>query len=112
MRYILIFWAVPMGLFWGWYTLSYYDINFGTQFFSRLAHDFVFRVYSHYSGIEAEALPILVAQACIFDTFLIFGILAFRRRKRIAEWWRSRRQINAPGFGREALEAGREPLEG
>lgn len=112
MRYILIFWAVPMGLFWGWYYLSFYDINLGTMFFSRLAHDFVFAVYAHYTGIEATALPGLVAKACVVDTILIFAILAFRRRKRIAEWWRTRRAASALDYRSEALPAGQERLEG
>lgn len=112
MRYILIFWAVPMSFFWGWYYLSFYDINFGLLFFSRVLHDFVFEVYAHYLGLEASAIPGMIAKACVVDTLLIMAILAFRRRKRIAAWWASRKEANSAGFSNQVLEAGQEPLEG
>jgi hypothetical protein len=91
MRYILLFWALPMGLFWTWYGLSFHDINFGVLFFSRLLHDEVFRLYGGILGLDPSILPAMVARACVVDTVLIFGILAFRRRKPIAAWIRERR---------------------
>ncbi len=91
MRYILLFWALPMGLFWGWYGLAANDINFGLLFFSREIYDEVFNLYGQITGIDPAALPPLVARACVVDTALIFGILAFRRRKAIAGWLRERR---------------------
>ena len=118
MRYVLIFWGAPMGLFWSWFYLSYHDINFGTVYFSRLLHDFAFDFYAHilnqYGGmsVEAGAIPAMIARACVIDTLLIFAILAFRRRKRIVKWWRNRQNVNRADFGDELLEAGREPLEG
>lgn len=87
MKYILIFWAIPMSLFWGWFGLSYYDINFGVLMFSRLFHDFAFEFYGGLIGIEPATIPALVARACVVDTFIIFGILAFRRRAEIRAWW-------------------------
>lgn len=86
MRYILLFWALPMGIFWGWYYLSYNDINFGYAFFSRQVHDLAFQMYGQILGIAPETIPPLVARACIVDTALIFAIFAFRRRKDIAAW--------------------------
>ena len=86
MRYILLFWALPMGIFWGWYYLSYYDIHFGYAFFSRQVHDLAFQIYGHILGIAPETIPPLVARACALDTALIFAILAFRRRREIAAW--------------------------
>ena len=118
MRYVLIFWAAPMSLFWGWYYLSFNDINFGMLFFSRLLHDFVFEFYAHYLNqylsmdVEAGALPGMIAEACIVDTLLIAAILAWRRRRKIADWWRARQDDRSDAFNREAIEAGREPLEG
>ena len=87
MRWILIFWALPLGFFWGWYFLSYHDINFGLLFFSRLVHDFAFEFYGSMLGIDPAIIPGLVARACVIDTALIFGIFAFRRRREIAAWW-------------------------
>ena len=86
MRYVLLFWALPMGIFWGWYFLSLNDMSFGIQFFSRRMHDLVFHIYGSILGIDPETIPAMVARACIFDTFLIFGILAFRRRASIIAW--------------------------
>lgn len=95
MRYILLFWALPMGLFWSWYGLSFHDMNFGMLFFSRMLHDEVFRLYGEILGLDPSILPGMVAQACIVDTLLIFGILAFRRRKAITAWLRVRRERTA-----------------
>lgn len=104
MRWILIFWGVPMGFFWGWYYLSYHDINFGLLFFSRTLHDFFFDFYGEMLGIDPETIPGLVAHACITDTVLIFSILAFRRRREIMSWWKS-----LTATGRAGPEAGRAP---
>ncbi|TKT76835.1 DUF6105 family protein [Aquamicrobium sp. LC103] len=109
MRYILIFWAVPMGLFWGWYYLSYHDINFGFLFLSRLVHDFAFETYGNLLGIEPSTIPPLVARACVIDTALIFGIFAFRRRREIMRWVSETRQAMAERSRHAAPEAGRAP---
>lgn len=92
MRYILVFWALPMGFFWSWFLLAYNDISFGMLFLSRELYDRVFMVYGHITGIAPDALPALIARACIVDTFLIFGIFAFRRRRDIAAWIAVQRQ--------------------
>ena len=31
-------------------------------------------------------------QAIVFDSFLVFALLAFRRRRQIRAWWQARRQ--------------------
>ena len=103
MRYILIFWAVPMGLFWGWYYLSYHDISFGLLVLSRQVHDYAFGFYADILGIEAATIPPLVARACIIDTALIFSIYGFRKRREIVAWW------NGLGANAPAPEAGRAP---
>lgn len=91
MRYILLFWALPLGLFWGWFGLSFYDVNFGLVIFSRMFHDFAFQLYGNIIGIDPATIPPLVARACAVDTLLIFGFLAFRKRRAIAAWLRERR---------------------
>jgi hypothetical protein len=90
MRYILIFWAAPLGFFWGWYFLSLNDVNFGTTFFSGKMHRLVFDIYGHILGIDPQVIPSMVAKACILDTALIFSIFAFRKRAAISGWWQSR----------------------
>jgi hypothetical protein len=95
-RYILFFWAVPLGLFWAWFGLSYYDMNFGVLMLSRLFHDFAFQLYGNMLGIDPATIPPLVARACVVDTALIFSIFAFRRRREIAAWWREKRSAMEP----------------
>ncbi len=84
MRIILGLWFFPLFFFWGWYGLSYYDVSFGLSFFSRELHDVVFLVYSHQTGIPAEKIPGILAGACVFDSFIVLGIAAYRWR---AKWW-------------------------
>lgn len=91
MRYLFWLWFMPLSLFWGWFGLSYYDMNFGTVFLSRELHDLVFAIYGHLLDIDPATIPGLFLRACIFDSFLIFGIVAFRKRRQIREWWAKRR---------------------
>ncbi len=90
MRYVFWFWFVPMGFLWSWYLLSLNDISMGLSFYSRDTHDLVFAIYGHILGMEKETVINLLIKACIVDSFLIMGILAFRRRRQIAQWWRER----------------------
>lgn len=90
MRYVFWFWFVPMGLLWGWYGLSYHDINFGLTALSRSTHDLVFAIYGHILGIEKDVVVRLLIKACIVDTILIMAIVAFRRRRAIRAWWAQR----------------------
>jgi Family of unknown function (DUF6105) len=89
MRYVLIFWAVPLSLFWGWYFASLNDLGGGSGFFSYAMHRLVFHIYGEVLGVDPSIIPGLAARACVFDTFLIFGILAFRRRKQIVDYMRT-----------------------
>ncbi|MBZ0164009.1 MAG: DUF6105 family protein [Notoacmeibacter sp.] len=86
MRYLLIFWAAPVALFWGWYYLSYYDINFGSIYLSRRLHDLVFELYGNILGIDPASIPSMIGNAFFIDTLVIGAIIAFRRRRAIAEW--------------------------
>ena len=54
MRYILLFWATPLVLLWGWFFLSYYDWNFGFLFLSREFHDFAFQIYGQIQSLTGE----------------------------------------------------------
>ena len=64
MRYLVALWALPLGLFWGWFGLSYYDVNFGYLILSRQVHDLVFDLYGQILGLAPEQIPWLVAKAC------------------------------------------------
>ena len=90
MKWILIFWALPLALLGSWYGLSYYDINFGWLILSRQMHDLVFQIYGNILGIPPENLPPLVLRAVIVDSLVLFAILAYRRRREIVAWWHRR----------------------
>jgi hypothetical protein len=91
MRYLLAAWAAPLALFWGWYFLSLNDLNFGYVMLTRNMHDFVFDIYGQILGVDPATIPALVAEACLFDTFFIAALYAFRRRRDIQSWFRDRR---------------------
>ena len=88
MRWVITLWALPMGIFWGWYFLSINDINFGVVMMTRQFHDLFFQLYGDMLGVDPATIPPLVAKACILDTVLIAVIWAFRRRKNLLVWVR------------------------
>ncbi len=90
MKWFLILWAGPVLLLTSWYGLSYYDMSFGFFMLTRQTHDLVFQIYGNILGIAPETIPPLVARAIAFDSFIVLGIVAFRKRKQIAAWWQKR----------------------
>ncbi len=110
MRYVLLFWALPVGTFWGWYFLSLNDINFGFLFLSRDVHDFAFRIYGELLGIDPAAIPGMVADACLFD----FGPnpVAFRVPPAPADQGAARPLLAGAGGRAELISAGRARPEG
>jgi len=105
MKWFLFLWAMPIALLGGWYGLSYYDMSFGIFMLTRDAHDLVFQIYGHVLGIPPEDLPPLVARAIVFDSFLVLALIAFRRRRKIAAWWRARRQVSGGLASDESLSS-------
>lgn len=95
MRYVFAAWATPLLIFWSWYFLSYYDLNFGFTMLTRQVHDLVFALYGNALGLDPATLPWLVAKACILDTAILLAIWAFRRRREIAAWLRAKRHPDA-----------------
>jgi hypothetical protein len=90
MKWFLILWAGPVLLLGAWYGLSYYDMSFGFFMLTRQTHDLVFQIYGNILGIDPEALPPLVARAIAVDSLIVLAIVAFRKRRQIAAWWRAR----------------------
>lgn len=80
MKWLLIFWAVPLALLGSWYTLSYYDVSFGTMLLSRDMHDLVFVIYGQALGMAPEDVPPLVLKAIVVDTALVAGLIMLKRR--------------------------------
>jgi hypothetical protein len=102
-KWILILWALPLALLGAWYGLSYYDINFGWLILSRQMHDIVFEIYGRILGVPAEDVPPMVLKAIVVDTLILFGILAFRRRRAIAAAWTRWRGAQSPRKESESL---------
>ena len=107
MRWVFAAWALPMGIFWGWYFLSLNDMNFGYVMLTRQVHDLLFELYGQMLGVEPATIPPLVAKACILDTGIILAIWAFRRRKEIAAWFAARRASMSERSLRRVRAAGR-----
>ncbi len=107
MRWVFAAWALPMGIFWGWYFLSLNDMNFGYVMLTRQVHDLLFELYGQMLGVDPTTIPPLVAKACILDTVIILAIWAFRRRKDVAVWFASRRAAMSERTLRRVREAGR-----
>ena len=63
MRWILIFWAMPIAVLGTWYGLSINDMNFGYLILSRQMNEFVFQLYGQILGIPPEDIPGLVVRA-------------------------------------------------
>ncbi|MEM9329704.1 MAG: DUF6105 family protein [Pseudomonadota bacterium] len=78
MRAILILWAIPLVLFWGWYGLSAYNLHFGLFFLERQFHDLIFQIYSNILGLPAEDIPLWLAWVFFIDTMIILAIAALR----------------------------------
>ena len=107
MRWVFAAWALPMGIFWGWYFLSLNDMNFGYVMLTRQVHDLLFELYGQMLGVDPATIPPLVAKACILDTVIILAVWAFRRRKDIAAWFASSRAAMSERTLRRVREAGR-----
>jgi Family of unknown function (DUF6105) len=106
MRYFLILWVAPLVLFWGWFGLSAYDLNFGSVYLSRELHDIVMAVYAKTLGIEADAIPQLFASASITDSVLVGAIIAYRWR---ARWWPRLRGFVEAQIARHRPDYGQSP---
>ncbi|UHS61152.1 hypothetical protein HRR99_06310 [Agrobacterium vaccinii] len=100
MKWLLIFWAGPIILLGSWYGLSYYDMSFGIFMLTRQANELVFQVYGNILGIAPESIPPLVARAIVVDSFVLFAIVGFRKRKAIAAWWCMRQSSKAAALAR------------
>lgn len=102
MKWVMIMWGGPVLFLTGWYVLSYYDMSFGIFMLTREAHDMVFALYGNILGMPPEVIPPLVARAMVVDTFIVFGLLALRRRKQLAAWYVQRFRKSQPAAPKPA----------
>lgn len=91
LKYLLIFWGVPVGVVVAWYSLSINDINFGFVLLSRVFNDLVFDVYGNILGMEAQAVRDLLIRTFVIDTLFIAAVIYFKPFRRIKAWWVARR---------------------
>jgi hypothetical protein len=85
-RYLLIFWALPLGSFWVWFFLSYLNVGLGTIYFTRSFHELYFELAGQILGVPPATVTLIIAKACLVDTLIIFAIVAVSKRRKIAEW--------------------------
>ena len=102
MRVILILWFVPLILFWTWYGLSAYDVNWGYFFLTRGFHDYIFAIYGKLLQMPPEDVPALIAGVFVFDSFIVLGIAALRWHK---HWFPGLKQMFSKAFGRTSPSA-------
>jgi hypothetical protein len=81
MRTLIALWLAPLAVFWGWYWLSLYDLGLGSMLFGPALHAEVFTVCGSWLGIDPEALPGLLAKACLIDALLAAALIALRFRR-------------------------------
>lgn len=105
MKWFLVLWAAPVGSLIAWYGLSYHDISLGFFMLTRETHDLVFQIYGNVLGIAPESIPPLVARALVVDTFIVLGIVAFRKRREIRAWWAARQDRSARLQSDESLSS-------
>jgi hypothetical protein len=84
MRILIILWAFPLIFFWGWYGLSYFDINFGIAFLNRHTHNVIFALYGQILGMPASEVPFALVKIFAFDSMLVLALAAWRWRK---DWY-------------------------
>ncbi|NDW06315.1 DUF6105 family protein [Jiella pacifica] len=108
MRAILILSLAPTALLFGWYWLSLADIggSFGGVYLSREMNEGVFLLLGRLLQVEPEHLPGMFTSGFAFDAALLFGFLAFRRRRALAVWCS---QLQWPAFSRASPRYDRAP---
>lgn len=87
MKYLLIFWALPVGAVAVWYYLSFNDNHFGFLLLSRVFNDAVFNAYGDILGMDAQSVRELLIRTFVIDTMFIAAILYFKPFRRIKAWW-------------------------
>lgn len=90
MRWVITLWFLPMALFWGWYLASAADL--GGIMFSRRFHEQMFDIYGNALGVDPVVIPGWLLKGCIVDSIVVLGLLAFAKRRAIADRWREWRQ--------------------
>lgn len=90
LRYLLIFWGIPVGALALWYYLSINDISFGVFLLSREFNDSYFGIYSRVLGVEVDVIRDSLTRVLLIDTVFVFAVVYFKPFSRLRNWWRFR----------------------
>ena len=91
MKYLIIFWGIPVGLLSLWHVLSMNDLNFGLFFLSREFNDTYFGIYSKITGVEVDAIRASLPRILLIDTVFVFAVVYFKPFSRLRNWWKNYR---------------------
>lgn len=87
MKYLLIFWGIPVGLLACWYGLSFNDMHFGYIVLSREFNDVVFQIYGQILGVDPSFIRGALINVLLVDTVIIFVLFYFKPIKRLRALW-------------------------
>ena len=91
LKYLIVFWGIPVGLLAVWHVLSMNDINFGLFFLSREFNDTYFGIYSQITGVEVDAIRASLPRILLVDTVFVFAVVYFKPFSRLRNWWKNYR---------------------
>ena len=90
MRYLLVFWGIPVGGLALWYYLSINDISFGIFLLSREFNDSYFAIYSKVLGIDVDVIRGSLMRVLLVDSVFVFAVVYFKPFSRLRNWWKNR----------------------
>lgn len=93
MKYLLIFWGIPVGSLALWYGLSFNNINFGYIVLSREFNDVVFQIYGQILGIDPSVIRSALIRLLLVDTVIIFAFFYFKPIRRLRALWAAHQPI-------------------
>lgn len=99
MRYLLVFWGIPVGGLALWYYLSINDISFGVFLLSREFNDSYFAIYSKVLGIDVDVIRGSLMRVLLVDSIFVFAVVYFKPFSRLRNWWKNRNtEINSTDY--------------
>lgn len=96
MKYLLLFWGIPVGFLALWYGLSINDMHMGMHFFSREFNDRVFNIYAGIFGIDPQVIRDSLMKTLIIDSIFVCLVVYFKPFSRLKNWWKNRNADNEP----------------
>lgn len=95
MRYLILFWGIPVGFLALWHVMSMNDISFGIYFLSREFNDTYFGIYSQVTGVDVDTIRGSLPRILLIDTVFVFAVVYFKPFSRLKNWWKNYRLAKA-----------------